>query len=123
LTCTPGAAPAGIGEDYFRYAKAHPDEQVHMAGHAFCIFLKGAGGTAARSPKEHLDWVARLQAQGHLAAAGPVEGDLQMASIISFKTNSLDDANKLIAEDSAVKSGELRPKMYLWWSADRVLPW
>jgi uncharacterized protein YciI len=120
--------PAGIGEEYFRFAKAHPNEQAHMAGHVFCIFLKGAGGTAAGSSKNHLNkghlkWVARMRAQRQLAAAGPVEGDPQMAVIAIFKSDSLDDANKLIAEDPAVKSGELHTEMHLWWSADRVLPW
>jgi uncharacterized protein YciI len=115
--------PVGIGGDYFRYAKAHPDEQAHMAGHAFCIFLKSPGGTPTGASKGHLKWVTRMRAQGRLAAAGPVENDPQMADIAIFKTDSLEDANKLAAQDPAVKSGELRAEMHLWWSADHVLPW
>jgi uncharacterized protein YciI len=115
--------PAGIGEEYFGYAREHPGEKAHMAGHAFCIFLKSPAGARAGSANAHLQWIQQLRAQGKLAAAGPVEDDLQMASFVIFKSDSLEDANKLVEKDPAVKSGDLLPEMHLWWSADRVLPW
>jgi uncharacterized protein YciI len=115
--------PAGIGNEYFNYAKEHPREEAHMAAHAFCIFLKGPAEAKAGSTDAHLQWIRQLRTQGELAAAGPVEDDPQMTGIVIFKSDSLEDANKLVGMDPAVKSGELRPEMHLWWSADRVLPW
>lgn len=115
--------PAGIGDDYFRYATEHPGENAHMAGHALCIFLKAPAGIKAGSADAHLQWIKQMREQGKLAAAGPFEDDAQVAAMSIFKADSLEDAKKLVADDPAVKSGELLPEMHLWWSADRVLPW
>jgi uncharacterized protein YciI len=94
-----------------------------MAAHAFCIFVKDPAGVKAGSEDAHLQWIRQLRTQPKLAAASPVENDPQMASIAIFKSGSLEDANELVGEDEAAKSGELQAELYLWWSANRVLPW
>jgi uncharacterized protein YciI len=115
--------PAGIGDEYFRYAKEHPGEKAHMAGHALCIFLSGPAKTKQGAAGAHLQWMKQMRDQGKLAAAGVFEDDPQLAGMAIFKADSAEDANKLVAQDPAVQSGELVSEMHLWWSADRVLPW
>jgi uncharacterized protein YciI len=116
--------PEGIGTGYFRWKKENPAADDVMAVHAFCIL--GKAGTKPGDPhasQDHAAYIESLHAAGSLAAAGTVEGDPDMAGIVIFKSDSIEDAKGIIARDPAVASGQLVPEFHRWWTADRVLPW
>jgi uncharacterized protein YciI len=116
--------PEGIGANYFKWKKEHPEAQDVMASHAFCILLRNAASPATRLPDPgHEAYVESLHHAGALAAAGAVDDDPVIEGFVIFKTDSLDDAKRNLAGDPAVASGRLVPEFHRWWSADRVMPW
>jgi uncharacterized protein YciI len=114
--------PGGIGARYFQWKKENPEGKDVMAAHAFCILLRTPPAQAQPDP-QHEAFVESLRASGVLAAAGRVADDPDIAGIVIFKSDSMDDAKGAMARDPAVQSGRLQPEYHRWWSADRVLPW
>jgi uncharacterized protein YciI len=120
----PWWGPSGIGTSYFKWKKENPGAEDTMASHAFCIVRRGpAWPTGGEQPYDEDGFLESLRHAGILAAAGPISDDPDICGIIIFKTASLDEARKRMAESSAVKSGRVAVEYHLWWTADRVLPW
>jgi uncharacterized protein YciI len=117
--------PEGVGSRYFQWKKENPGGKDVMAAHAFCILLRAppAPAAGAQPDAEHEAFVESLRVSGVLAAAGRVAGDPDIAGIVIFKSDSMDDARGAMARDPAVQSGRLQPEYHRWWSADLVLPW
>jgi uncharacterized protein YciI len=63
----------------------------------------------------HLAFLARLHEEGHLLAAGPVEGPLDpsIAGICIYRAG-LEGARTLAQEDPAVKAGVFRVDAFSW---------
>jgi uncharacterized protein YciI len=122
-------APAGIGDEYFRLHKEHPETPENMGVQPTLLLTRGPAWnpTAAKERvvllAEHQHFVDELHRVGKLAAAGPVEGDRQMIGIVVFHRIPLEQAQQLIADDPAVKAGVLSVEAHRWWSSDHVLPW
>jgi uncharacterized protein len=116
--------PAGIGEEYTRLHKLDPKTPENMQVHPFCMLFREKTGDA---PKElmtaHAGYVAKLKADGKLSAAGRISGEDELAGLVVFRAISLEEAEKLMNEDPAVKAGLFRVEYHRWWSSDHVLPW
>lgn len=115
-------APKGIGAEYRRLHAADPKTPEGMGVHPLVYLRKGEGWNAeARAAHER--YLARLRAQGQLAAAGPAESGDGIVSLVVFDRMEFDAAERLMAEDPAVKSGALKPEFHRWWCSAHVLPW
>jgi uncharacterized protein YciI len=122
-------APAGMGDEYFRLHKEHPETPENMGAYPILLLTRGpAWDTNAAKDRvvllaEHQHYVDELHRAGKLAVAGPVEGDDSMIGIVVFHRIPLEEARHLIDGDPAVKAGVLSVEAHRWWSSDHVLPW
>jgi uncharacterized protein YciI len=121
----PWRGPAGIGVEYFRMHKEHPDTPENMQARTLCLIYRNAGWNDG-SRAAHETYVERLRSQGKLGAAGAMEGDRDkdaLVGMVIFQVMPAKEAQALLHDDPAVKSGAVRVEFHQWWSADHVLPW
>jgi uncharacterized protein YciI len=122
-------APAGIGEEYFRLHKEHPETPENMGVQPLMILTRGPAWNDAEPVKlvsplaNHALYIERLHREGKLAAAGNVERDPDIIGIVVFRRIPVEEARRLIADDPAVKAGLVGVEAHRWWSSDHVLPW
>jgi uncharacterized protein YciI len=121
--------PAGIGDEYFRLHKEHPETPENMAVQPILLLTRGPAWNAT-APKdrvvllaEHQHYVDELHRSGKLGAAGPVEGDPEMISIVVFHRIPMEEVGRLISDDPPVKARVLSVEAHRWWSSAHVLPW
>jgi uncharacterized protein YciI len=114
--------PVGVGTEYFRLHKEHPETPDNMQVHPLCLIYLNAGWNE-KSKAAHLAFLDHLRAEGKLGAAGGIEGQDALAGMVIFQVMPIKEAEMLLAEDPAVKSGAVRVEFHQWWSADHVLPW
>jgi uncharacterized protein YciI len=119
----PWWGPAGIGTSYFKWKKEDPQAKDVMASHALCLILRGPAWPGGNSTYDGDGFLESLRRAGSLSAAGPVSDDPDIVGMVIFKTASVEEARKTMADDPGVKSGRLAVEYHLWWTADRVLPW
>jgi uncharacterized protein YciI len=121
--------PAGIGDEYFRLHREHPETPQDMGEHPFFVLNRGAEWSATPPPRrvvllaEHQRYVEELRRAQRLAAAGTIEGDPAMIALVIFRRVPLDQALQSMKDDPAVKAGILTIEAHRWWSAAHVLPW
>jgi uncharacterized protein YciI len=117
--------PKGIGDEYFRLHKEHPEMDEGMGIQPLCVLRRGpawnrGGRESALAAQEA--YLEGLRKARKLGAGGAVEGDADVAAIEIFQRIPLEEAKRLMADSPAVKSGLLQPEYHQWWSADHVLP-
>jgi acetyl esterase len=71
----------------------------------------------ARIQQAHIANINRMAAAGKLAVAGPFTDNGEIRGILIFKNATLDEAQKLVAADPAVKSGRLILELHPWFAA------
>jgi len=118
----PWRGPRGIGGEYARLHKADPKTPEDMGVHPLQMLYWSAGERKPELVRAHAQYVARLQREGKVAAAGHVEGDYPLAGILVFNRIPMEEAERLTAADPAVSAGLLRTESHRWWSAAHVLP-
>lgn len=122
-------APAGIGDEYFRLHKEHPETPENMGVHPLMILMRGPAwrDTPPRDRvaplANHVLYIENLHRQAKLSAAGNVESDPNIFAIVVFHRIPMEEAQQLITEDPAVKAGLVSVEAHRWWSSDHVLPW
>lgn len=114
--------PAGIGVEYFRVHKEHPETPDHMQIHPLCLIYRNIGWND-KSKAAHDGFLNRLRSEGKLGAAGGIDGRDALVGMVIFNVMPAKEAEKLLAEDPAVRSGAVRTEFHQWWSAEHVLPW
>jgi uncharacterized protein YciI len=114
--------PAGIGVEYFRLHKEHPETPDSMQARPLCLIYRNAGWNE-KSKAAHESFLNQLRNERKLGAAGGIEGRDALIGMVIFQVMPVKEAEKLLAEDPAVKSGAVRAEFHQWWSADHVLPW
>jgi uncharacterized protein YciI len=115
--------PGGIGEEYRRLHKADPKTPEGMGVQPFVMFRRGpAWDRLAEFAPAHREHLARLRREGKIAAAGPVEGDPDLAAVFVFQRMPDEEARRLAEEDPFVKAGVVRIETHRWWCAAHVLP-
>jgi uncharacterized protein YciI len=118
-------APKGIGEEYVKRHKADPTTPEDMGVHPFLMFRRGPNWSRITEfIPAHLEHVKRLQAEGKLAAAGPIEGNGNgdLAGIFVFQRIPDAEARALAEQDPFVKNGTVTIEPHRWWCAAHVLP-
>jgi len=113
--------PKGVGAEYRRLHAEDPKTPEAM-GEQPLAYLRGTAGWTAEWRARHEEYVARLRAAGQLAAAGPAEG-AGLASVVVFDRIPMEEAERLVQADPAVRAGVLTVEMHRWWCAAHVLPW
>ena len=109
--------PKGIGTAYARLHQEKPDLPQDRGVQPFLMLYGAGGGDVGR----HEEYVEGLRRAGKVVAAGPVmEGD-GLAAIVIFARMPDEEAQRLMREDPAVKSGVLRAEFHRWWCAAHVL--
>jgi len=118
-------APAGIGDAYFKLHKADPKTPEGMAIHPYVVLLPGPNWEAgAPSIAEHDRYVQSLRTQKKLAAAGSIEApDDEFAVVVFRPAVAMEDVQRLMDDDPAVKAGVIKAEYHKWWCAAHVLPW
>lgn len=125
----PWRATAGIGDEYFRLHKEHPETPENMGVQPLMILTRGPKWQGADIEQRtvllanHLSYIEELHRAGKLAAAGNVERDPDMIGIVVFHRIPIEEARQAMAEDPAVKAGLVSIEAHRWWSSDHVLPW
>jgi uncharacterized protein YciI len=114
--------PAGIGVEYFKLHREHPETPENMGLHPFAIVTRGASWDPSQG-RAHGEYIGRLKEAGKLSAAGPAESDGDIMGFVVFRRIPLEEAEALLKDDPAVRSGALRVQFYKWYSAEHVLPW
>lgn len=115
--------PKGIGDEYFRLHKDKPDTPEGMGVQPLFLIHRGsAWADRAQQSRDHIEYLARLRRDGKLAMLGSIEGDDELAAMIVFNRITDAEAQRLMAEDPAVKTNVLRPEFHRWWCAEHVLP-
>jgi uncharacterized protein YciI len=120
--------PEGMGAEYFRLHKEHPETPENMGIQPLVIshYETAWQGTAEQTAAilaAHGKYMQGLRHDGKLGAAGMFEGDSDLGGMVIFQRIPMEEARSLVAADPAVKAGFLRPELHVWWSAEHVLPW
>jgi uncharacterized protein YciI len=98
------------------------DETYTIKKYYLCLLKAGTNrsqdsATVAQIQKSHMDNISRMSKDGVLSIAGPFGGGGELRGIFIFNVKTKEEAEKLAAEDPAVKSGRLTAEVYEWWSA------
>jgi uncharacterized protein len=118
---------AQLGVEYVRPHRLDPKTPENMQMHPFCMVYRGTSWESSGSRDallaEHARYVEKLREEGKLGAAGGIAAPDDMLSLLIFKPIAVEDAQKLLENDPAVKAGVLRAEYHQWWSSGHVLPW
>ena len=71
---------------------------------------------------DHLSYIRRMFEEGVLTVAGPFTDDGDLRGVFLFRTETLEEAQALAANDPAVKSGRLIVEIHPWMVPAGVLP-
>jgi uncharacterized protein YciI len=114
--------PEGIGAEYARLRKEHPETPEDVGVHPFFMLRRG-GAADPDLTRAHREYIQKLRGAGKLSAAGAVEGGGDLLGIVIFRRIPDDEARRLMEDDPAVKAGLLRAEQHRWWCSAHVVPW
>lgn len=72
--------------------------------------------TASRIQEGHMNHIRSMAASGKMDLAGPLMDEGDIRGICVYNVNSREEAEKLSAQDPAVKSGRLVTEIHPWFS-------
>ena len=109
-------------------AKKLGADERGMRVYVFCLLKTGPKDAEFKGKERddifagHFANIVRLGELGKLAVAGPFEkNERQYRGIFIFAVPTIDEAEKLVATDPAVKAGVLVPELTLWYSTAALL--
>ena len=108
------------GYEYFEMQDG--DTTYIMKKYFFVMLNTGPDRThskeeVAKIQEGHLGHIRWMGEQGYVDLAGPVESKEEFRGILVFNVPAIEEVEKLVAMDPAVKSGRLVMKIYPWWCA------
>lgn len=65
----------------------------------------------------HMEHMAKMAEDGHLAVAGPFGDNGDWRGIYIFNVNSVEKVRELVAGDPAIIAGRLEAEIHPWWAA------
>lgn len=98
-------------------------DEYGMKKYVFVILKTGENKTTDKNFIDscfagHLENIGRLAKLNQLTVAGPFyKNDKDFRGLFILNVSSLEDAQKLLETDPAVKSGLLFPELYLWYGS------
>ncbi len=102
-------------------------QQVQMTTY-YVAFLKRPANPPQFSEEEsqkiqegHMANIRKMAAIGKLVLAGPFSDNTTLRGMFVFKTDSLEEAKALAANDPAVKAGRLELEWHPWFSAKGIM--
>lgn len=117
------AFPAISQEEKREFEVKEGDTTFIMKKYFLCIYLRGDQATEytkeelAEIQKGHLANINKYAEEGKINIAGPFGDDTEKRGILIFDVNTLEEAEKILAEDPAVKAGRLKYELHPWWGA------
>ncbi len=98
------------------------DTSYVMKQYIMCFLLKGENRNqseeeAAKIQEGHMQHINDLAEQGLVVLAGPFGDDSEKRGILLFDVGSVEEAEKLEADDPAVVEGRLKMEFHPWWTA------
>ena len=90
------------------------------------VFLKYGTATVSKDERDkiftgHLKNIMRLAEAGKLIVAGPFMEDKDIAGIFIFDVKTIQEAQKLLETDPAVKAGLLVPELHSWYGSAALM--
>lgn len=76
---------------------------------------------AAELQRGHMAHIRQLAEAGELILAGPFVGSAEVRGIFLFRTDSLEHARALTAQDPAVAAGRLEMELHQWYGSAALL--
>jgi uncharacterized protein YciI len=92
----------------------------NMRSYYVALMKKGPAWTAPSSPEAnavqqaHLAYLESLETEKKLVAAGPISDNSELRGVLVFDVAAKADAERLVAEDPAVKANRLSPLVLEW---------
>lgn len=117
------AFPALSQEEKREFEVKEGDTTFIMKKYFLCIYLRGDQATEYSKEeleeiqKGHLANINKYAEEGKINIAGPFGDDTEKRGILIFDVNTLEEAEKILAEDPAVKAGRLKYELHPWWGA------
>jgi uncharacterized protein YciI len=122
VTLKAWSGPAGIGDDYRKWAAANPGAPDSMRTYQLVLLKAGTNGAmTAAEQRAHLVNMDAMAKSGALISAGPILEPGDLAGLFIFAVGAA-EADRLAASDPAVTSGKLILERHPWMVAERVLP-
>ena len=110
-------------EKGFEYFEMTDGDTTYLMKKYFFVMLN-SGPARSQSKEEaakiqeghmaHIGWMGK---EGYIDLAGPVESEDEFRGILVFNVPTIEEVEKLVAMDPAVKAGRLVMKIYPWWAA------
>jgi len=76
---------------------------------------------AQRIQRAHLDNIKRLADEGMLTLAGPFFDDGDLRGVFVFNVKTVEEAQKLINSDPAIKAGRLVMELHPWYCSAALM--
>ncbi len=101
-----------------------PDgDTIYTMKKYFIAFLK-EGSTRDQSEEEaqkiqmgHLDHINKMADDNKICMAGPFGDDGEIKGILIFNVPTMEEVQRLVAQDPAVIAGRLELEVHPWWAA------
>lgn len=98
------------------------DTTYTMKQYVFCLYLSGPERSQAKEEADriqaaHMAHMSEMVITSGLQVAGPLGDDTEKRGILIFDLDTVEEAEKAMAEDPAVKAGRLRFECHPWWAA------
>ncbi len=111
-----------------KLAKKLGADERGMKMYVMCILKTGPKDAEIKGKERddifagHFANISRLAAQGKLAVAGPFEkNDWTYRGLYIFNVATIEDAEKLVVLDPAVKAGVFVPELTLWYGSAALM--
>lgn len=109
-------------------AKRLGADAVGMKTYVLCILKSGPKDAEIKGKERddifagHFANMGRLAEQGKLAVAGPFEkNDRSYRGLYIFNVSTIEEAEKLVVLDPAVKAGVFVPELTLWYASAALM--
>jgi uncharacterized protein YciI len=109
-------------------AKRLGADAVGMKTYVLCLLKSGPKDAEIKGKERddifagHFANIGRLAEQGKLAVAGPFEkNDRSYRGLYIFNVPTIEEAEKLVVLDPAVKAGVFVPEMTLWYASAALM--
>ena len=126
-TTSETAAPAAVKYDA-ELAKKLGGNHNGMKSYVLCILKTGPKDAAVQGKERddifagHMANIGRLVEEGKLAVAGPFgKNDKNYRGLYVFNVTTVEEAEKLVISDPAVKSGVLVAEMTPWYASASLM--